>query len=154
MPVQLLFRPQFYQIIQRLLTEEHEVSLYNTFHEWLPSLYHLQYYAISLQNFFSLGYSPSSISSHVTTISYVHKILNLQDPPEAFLVKKIQQGCHHSAPCKDCRLPVTGPFLATWWEETYLNKKSCLKKLQCGQIVKIFKILENLFYSSKYIQEK
>lgn len=61
---------------------------------------------------FSLGYSPSSISSHVSAISYVHKILNLQDPAEAFLVKKILQGCHHSAPSKDSRLPVTGPILA------------------------------------------
>lgn len=63
--------------------------------------------------FFTWLLSKYSISSYVTAITYVHKILNLQDPPEAFLVKKIQQGCHHSAPCKDCRLPVTVPNLAT-----------------------------------------
>lgn len=63
---------------------------------------------------FSLGYFPSSISTHVSAISYVHKILNLQDPAEAFLVRTILQGCHYSAPCKDSRLlvPVTGPILA------------------------------------------
>lgn len=48
---------------------------------------------------------------YVSAISNVHRILNLQDPGEAFLVKKILQGCYHSAPCKDSRLPVTGPIL-------------------------------------------
>lgn len=43
-------------------------------------------------------------------ISDVHKILNLQNPAEVFLVKKNIQGGHHSAPCKDSRLPVTGRF--------------------------------------------
>lgn len=61
------------------------------------------------------GYSLNSISHHVSPISYmyVHKILSLQDPSESFLVRKIIQGCHYSAPIKDSRLTITGPFWKT-----------------------------------------
>jgi hypothetical protein len=60
---------------------------------------------------FSKAYSPNSIASHVSAISYVHKLLAITDPAESFIVKKIMQGCHHSAPTKDSRLPITGPIL-------------------------------------------
>lgn len=73
-------------------------------------------------------------------ISYVHKILNLQDPAEVFLVKKVIQGGHHFAPCKDSRLPVTGRILAnimrdisTSIQHLYKKGSSChfSVKLQC-----------------------
>ncbi|XP_062605442.1 uncharacterized protein LOC134267234 [Saccostrea cucullata] len=64
-----------------------------------------------IAHLFTIGYSPSSISSHISAISYLHKILGLSDPSDAFLVRKIMQGCHRSAPNKDTRLPITGPIL-------------------------------------------
>ena len=60
---------------------------------------------------FKSGYSPSSISSHISAISYVHKILGQSDPSDSFLVRKVVQGCHHSGLNKDSRLPITGPIL-------------------------------------------
>ena len=60
---------------------------------------------------FENGYSPSSISSHVCAIGYLHKILVITDPTESFLVKKIIRGCHKLAPSKDTRLPSTDLIL-------------------------------------------
>ena len=60
---------------------------------------------------FENGYSPSSISSHVCAIGYLHKILVITDPTESFLVKKIIRGCHKLAPSKDTRLPITDLIL-------------------------------------------
>lgn len=83
--------------------------------ETYPSLNSLPISPILLCNFisslFTNGYSPNSIASHVSAISYIHKLLGAEDPSTTFLVKKVMQGCHHSAPCKDSRLPITGPML-------------------------------------------
>lgn len=64
-----------------------------------------------ISDLFCKGYSPNSIATHISAISYVHKLLGSTDPAETFLVKKVMQGCHHSAPSKDSRLPITGPIL-------------------------------------------
>lgn len=80
-----------------------------------PSIKSLPVSPSTLCNFISYlfdnAYSPNSIATHVSAISYVHKLLGTTDPSDTFLVKKVMQGCHHSAPCKDSRLPITGPIL-------------------------------------------
>ncbi|XP_062601811.1 integrase/recombinase xerD homolog [Saccostrea cucullata] len=60
---------------------------------------------------FSNNYSPSSILSHMSAISFVHKICNMSDPTQAFVVKKILKGCQTLGPRKDTRLPITAPIL-------------------------------------------
>lgn len=65
-----------------------------------------------IAHLFCNGYSPNSISTHVSAVSYVHKILGLSDTTNTFFVRKILQGCHHSAPNKDSRLPITAPILS------------------------------------------
>nr|XP_022323326.1 uncharacterized protein LOC111124605 [Crassostrea virginica] len=57
--------------------------------------------SIFIAYLFNSGYSPSSISSHISAISYVHKILGQSDPSDSFLVRKVVQGCHHFGPNKD-----------------------------------------------------
>lgn len=83
--------------------------------ETFPAITSLPISSSMLCNFiahlFNSGYSPNSIATHVSAISYVHKLLETTDPADTFLVKKIMQGCHHSAPSKDSRLPITGPIL-------------------------------------------
>lgn len=101
---------------------------WNLFIQHFPNITSLPLSPVLVCNFiaclFSLGYSPNSISSHVSAISYVHKILSLQDPSETFLVRKIIQGCHHSAPSKDSRLPITGPILANRLKSMDLSVKN------------------------------
>lgn len=65
-----------------------------------------------IAHLFCNGYSPNSISTHISAVSYVHKILGLSDTTNTFLVRKILQGCHYSAPNKDSRLPITAPILS------------------------------------------
>mgnify|MGYP003692077389 CR=1 FL=1 len=52
-------------------------------------------------------YSASSIASHMSAISYVNEVLDLQDPTQAFITKKILRGCQSLGPTRDTRLPIT-----------------------------------------------
>jgi integrase len=60
---------------------------------------------------FSNNYSPSSIASIISAISYVHKVLDLHDPTQVFITKKILKGCQASASSRDMRLPITPNIL-------------------------------------------
>jgi len=56
-------------------------------------------------------YSPSSIASHVSAISYVHKLLQLNDPTNSFIVRKLIKGCNNLSGTIDTRLPITMDIL-------------------------------------------
>lgn len=60
---------------------------------------------------FSLGLKPSTIDSHISAISYPHKILDLSDPTSAFIIRKILKGCEKLSPSSDSRLPITKSIL-------------------------------------------
>lgn len=81
---------------------------------WKPAL-SLPVTVVDVCNFighlFLLNYSPSSIASHISAISYVHKVQNLYDPTQAFVTKKILKGCQSSVPTRDARLPITPEIL-------------------------------------------
>lgn len=70
---------------------------------------------ITLCNFiahmFERNYSPASISSTVSALSYVHKIYNLPDATQNFMVKKILYGAHKASKSPDYRLPITTSIL-------------------------------------------
>lgn len=56
---------------------------------------------------FEKQYSSSSIASHVSALSYIHKIVNAPDPTQTFIVRKLLKGCHKLLPSQDARLPIT-----------------------------------------------
>ena len=56
--------------------------------------------------------SPATITSHISAISYVHKICNVQDPTHHFIVRKILKGSQNLSRSVDCRMPITKPILA------------------------------------------
>lgn len=56
---------------------------------------------------FERQYSSSSIASHITALGYVHKLINLTDPTQTFIVRKLIKGCHKLLPSQDARLPIT-----------------------------------------------
>lgn len=41
----------------------------------------------------------------------MHKILNMQDPTQAFIIKNILKSCKSSVPTKDTCLPITPDIL-------------------------------------------
>ncbi|XP_048766991.2 uncharacterized protein LOC125674031 [Ostrea edulis] len=61
---------------------------------------------------FQSNLSASTISSHISALGYVHKLFNLPDPSQAFVVKKLLRGCHKLAGTVDSRLPITKDILA------------------------------------------
>ncbi|XP_061195714.1 integrase/recombinase xerD homolog [Saccostrea echinata] len=56
---------------------------------------------------FEKQYSSSSTASHISALGYVHKIINLPDPTQTFIVRKLLKGCHKLLPTQDARLPIT-----------------------------------------------
>ena len=60
---------------------------------------------------FQQGYSPSTITSHVSAISYLHKLFILPDPTHSFIVRKTIKGTHNLAKSGDIRLPITKSIL-------------------------------------------
>ena len=59
----------------------------------------------------SQSLSPSTILSHVSAISYDHKISNVTDPTQKFVVRKILKGAQNLKKSSDSRLPITKPIL-------------------------------------------
>lgn len=70
------------------------LQLYLNFHR---SVNTLPLSAVDVCNFighlFQKSYSPSTIYSHVSAISYLHQILNLNDPTSTFIVKNLLKCC-------------------------------------------------------------
>ena len=60
---------------------------------------------------FERGYSPSTILSHVSALSYVHKILSVFDPTSTFLVRKMIKCCENVHANKESGLPITKDIL-------------------------------------------
>ena len=57
------------------------------------------------------GKAPSTIQSHLSAISYIHKCSELVDPVSSFLVQKAMTGVRKGNVTMDTRLPITLPLL-------------------------------------------
>jgi hypothetical protein len=57
------------------------------------------------------GYSPSSISSSLSVIAFLHKLYNVPDPSKSFLVIKLLCAARHLRAKPDVRLPITKQIL-------------------------------------------
>ncbi|XP_061194816.1 integrase/recombinase xerD homolog [Saccostrea echinata] len=105
-------------LLQAALSTSSRVAYHRSwqlFLQWKPSFTSLPVSEVDLCNFigylFSENYAPSSVSSHVSAIGYLHKICSLPDPTEKFLPKKLLKGCHALVPQQDTRLPITTDIL-------------------------------------------
>lgn len=78
---------------------------------------------------FQNQYSASSIASHISALSYIHKLLEVNDPTQSFIVRKLLKGCHKLAPAKDSRLPVTKEILRKLLNATEHTVPQALNKL-------------------------
>lgn len=70
---------------------------WHIFLEWVGSI-SLPVHYITICSFighlFEIGYSTSSIASHISALTYIHKMLKLPDPAQCFLVRKLLRGCY------------------------------------------------------------
>ncbi|XP_070200882.1 uncharacterized protein [Littorina saxatilis] len=66
-----------------------------------------------IASLFEDNYAPSSITSAVSAISFIHKMTKMPDPSESFFIKKMLTGCRKLKGTVDSRLPITLPMLNT-----------------------------------------
>lgn len=89
--------------------------LFFTFAKYSSSMSNLPLNTSVVANFigflFINNYKPSTIATHVSALSFVHKILDIPDPTAVFLIKKLLKGCEKSEPSVDSRLPITKDIL-------------------------------------------
>lgn len=64
-----------------------------------------------LSHLTTLGLQPNTVQSHLSAISFVHKINNCGDPTQTFLIKKLMTALHRKIPCIDKRRPVSVTLL-------------------------------------------
>ena len=57
------------------------------------------------------GLSPSTITSQLSVVSYLHKLASLPDPNQRFLIQKMLAGARKLKPQSDVRLPITPNIL-------------------------------------------
>lgn len=60
---------------------------------------------------FKKSFSPSTISTYLSALGYVHKMLSLPDNTRAFLIDKLVTGTYRLSQTIDTRLPITIPIL-------------------------------------------
>ena len=73
---------------------------------------------------FEQGMSPSTISSKLSALSYVHKLKGFPDPTNAFVVKKMVTGSYKLRSKPDSRLPVTPALLTKLVRSLRFSAKS------------------------------
>ena len=56
---------------------------------------------------FKAKYSPSTITSNLSAIAYMHKIAGYDDPSNSFFIKKLLTGARNLGSNLDVRLPIT-----------------------------------------------
>lgn len=57
------------------------------------------------------SFTPSTISTYLSAVSYVHKLLGLTDNTHSFLVNKLVTGSYRLSKTYDNRLPLTVPII-------------------------------------------
>ena len=77
-------------------------------HSWPVPVAH----AASFISFgFNQGYSPATLTTYMSSLSYIHKLRALVDPTESFLIKKIVEGFRRLKSTKDISAPITRELL-------------------------------------------
>ena len=60
---------------------------------------------------FQQGFSPSSVSTYLSAISFIHKMNQFSDPTQSFFIKKIVNGFRRLRSRSDVRAPITYDIL-------------------------------------------
>lgn len=97
--------------INTQMAYKNAISAFNKFRshhnlgcQWPAAVIHVQYFISSC---FERGFSPATISSYCSGISFFHKINNLSDPTSTFIIQKMLEGCRRSRKHHDNRAPIS-----------------------------------------------
>jgi len=110
---------QAVQLLQASLSKSSKRMYYRSwqlYFQFHPSVSVLPLSVVNICNFiahlYEKSYSPSTIYSHVSAISFSNKLLDLTDPTSSFIAKKLLKGCENLRFRKDSRLPITKDILS------------------------------------------
>ena len=70
-----------------------------------------QHYVLFISYCFERGFSPATIKTYISGLSFYHKLNNWYDPAQLFVVKKLLEGCQRTRKRVDTRAPVTPKIL-------------------------------------------
>ena len=70
-----------------------------------------QHYVLFISYCFERGFSPATIKTYISGLSFYHKLHNWYDPSELFIIKKLLEGCQRTRRRVDSRAPVTPMIL-------------------------------------------
>jgi len=140
-PAQLLLRSSLSQSARRLYKRSWQ--LYFTFN---PYCRELPLSVLDICNFigflFDRSYSPSTILSNISAISFMHKIFGFADPTTSFIVNKLIKGCQKLRKSKDTRRPITLEIL----QKLVLAMENCIPALSHRVLLKaVFLLAFNAF---------
>ena len=68
--------------------------------------------ALFISHLYRAGYSPATVSSHISAIGYIHKLRGVSDPTTTFLVQKLLSACHKLSKQFDLRMHIDKPMLS------------------------------------------
>ena len=68
--------------------------------------------ALFIPHLHRAGYSPATVSSHISAIGYIHKLQGGSDPATTFLVQKLLSACHKLSKQFSLRMPIDQPMLS------------------------------------------
>ena len=63
--------------------------------------------ALFVTHMFQSGFAAATIASHLSAISFFHKLFGFPDPTDHFVVRKLLAGVHKSNPSSDNRFPIS-----------------------------------------------
>ena len=67
--------------------------------------------AAFVAHLFSQNYAPATLLTYMSALSYVHKLADMADPTQHFVIKKLLAGAQKLAAKPDTRLPITPTVL-------------------------------------------
>lgn len=71
-----------------------------------------QHVVLFISSCYEKGFSPATIATYCSGISFHHKINSWTDPTDTFVVKKLLEGCRRSRKRTDDRAPISQKLLA------------------------------------------
>ena len=63
--------------------------------------------ALFITHMYQSGYAAATIASHLSAISFFHKLFGYHDPADQFIIRKLVASVHKSNPTVDSRFPVS-----------------------------------------------
>ena len=67
--------------------------------------------ALYISNLSAKGLAPSTMTTHISAIAFMHKLHNTRDPTRNFMIQKALEGAKRGQAVFDARLPITHALL-------------------------------------------